>query len=336
MRSAARLLVASCLLALGALAAPAIGQPASPTPVPSPVKCPSASKRNVHVSTAAQLNRALANASAGAIILLADGDYRGSFAIRASGTKDLPITICGSVSAILDGGNDANGVVLLLKNARFVHVTGIAIMNGRKGVVLDHSSSSVLRAVSVHSTGQEGVHILRNTMNAVVRDSVVYDTGRTVAKFGEAIYVGTARSNWCTVTRCRPDASNGAQIVRNTLGPQVRAEAIDVKEGTRRGRIANNTFDGTDTTNARSWVDVKGNQWSVQYNVGRNPPAYGFTDSRPVAGWGNYNDFEHNTAYVPKADAAFHVAAKTVGVVVRSNHVIVTGLGLGGLGPVGL
>jgi len=316
-------------VAVAAVATGAGGGPAhaSPGPTAPSVKCPSP-RSAVHVATAGQLARALTAAHAGSTILLADGVYAGHFVTRARGTAKRPVTICGTSGTVLSGGSDRAGTVLLLKNAPYTHVTGLTVSNGSKGIVVDHSSHAVLTAVTVHMTGQEGIHIQRFSVGAVVRDSAVYDTGRRIARFGEGVYIGTAKANWCLVTGCRPDGSNGALVERTTIGPSVRAEAIDVKEGTRGGRLSHNTFDGVGMTAARSWVDVKGNGWTIADNAGRSTPDYGFTDSRPAAGWGNDNLFTRNTAYVPRSSAGFHVDPGTRRVRLDDNKVVVTAPGL--------
>jgi hypothetical protein len=328
-RPCARALRLTGALLLAGLLVPVAGAQASPGPAAPPVKCPSP-RSATHVATAAQLTRALAHAHAGSTILLAQGVYAGHFVTRARGTATRPVTICGASGAILDGGTDRSGIVLLVKNAPYTHLLGLTVSDGSKGVVVDHSSHTVMTALTVHMTGQEGVHIQRFTVGAILRDSVVYDTGRRIARFGEGVYVGTAKANWCAVSGCKPDASDAALIERTTVGPSVRAEAIDVKEGTRGGRLSHNTFDGVGMTAARSWVDVKGDRWTIEDNAGRTTTDYGFTDSRVAAGWGNGNLFTGNTAYVPRSSAGFHVDPRTHGVRLDGNKVV-TEPGLPGL-----
>lgn len=49
------------------------------------------------------------------------------------------------------------------------------------------------------------------------------------------------------------------------------AEEIDIKEGTCCGLISGNTFDGTGMSGenfADSWIDLKGDKWTVENNTG--------------------------------------------------------------------
>jgi len=51
-------------------------------------------------------------------------------------------------------------------------------------------------------------------------------------------------------------------------------------------------------TGADSWVDVKGNDWTIVANTGVNAPTDGFQVHEIVEGWGVGNVFEANTADV--------------------------------------
>src|SRR3954454_16739638 len=68
------------------------------------VGCSGSSLRTVKVGDPASLARALSRARAGDRILLADGRYVGNFALKASGTADHRIQVCGT-HAVLDGGS---------------------------------------------------------------------------------------------------------------------------------------------------------------------------------------------------------------------------------------
>ena len=52
------------------------------------------------------------------------------------------------------------------------------------------------------------------------------------------------------------------------------AEAIDIKEGSCCGVIRGNTFDGTGEKGQNggdSWIDVKGDKYTIEDNTGKNP-----------------------------------------------------------------
>ncbi len=67
------------------------------------------------------------------------------------------------------------------------------------------------------------------------------------------------------------DKSDRVQVLDNTLGPNVTAEHIDVKEGTFNGVVRGNTFNGKGITgehSADSWVDVKGTEYLLENDTG--------------------------------------------------------------------
>jgi hypothetical protein len=67
------------------------------------------------------------------------------------------------------------------------------------------------------------------------------------------------------------DRSDRNKALNSKFGPDVRAEAIDVKEGTTRGELSGNTFDGTGMSgvhSADSWIDLKRNGYKIAGNVG--------------------------------------------------------------------
>ncbi len=86
------------------------------------------------VSDAESLQAALDAAQPGDVITLADGVYRGTFEIAASGTADNPIVIRGADEdgAVLDGhGCDCN---LLQIDGSFVHVDRLTLQSARTGL----------------------------------------------------------------------------------------------------------------------------------------------------------------------------------------------------------
>jgi hypothetical protein len=180
----------------------------------------------------------------------------------------------------------------------------------------------VIDHVAVHATGMEGVVIRRQSVGVVLSNSRVWDTGVVAPQFGEAVYVGTANNHWCDTTPCTVDRTDGTRVVDNVLGPQVRAEEVDVKEGTSNGTIAGNIFDGRGMTAAYSWVDVKGNSWRVADNTGRHSRRDGFSDNCAVVGWGNGNLFAQNRAYVYSTGYGFRIASRTLHVRVSTSNLV--------------
>jgi hypothetical protein len=301
-----------CIAPLAAFAGcAAIPTPSAPatTPAPSPTTSatpsagddvvPSCPQASVKVSDADELEDALDDARPGDVIRIADGRYDDRFEIDRSGTADEPIWLCGSSRAVLDGGNPQKGTVLALDGAAHWRLVGFTVENGQKGIMADGTSHTVFGGLTVQHIGDEAIHLRSASVDNLVVGSSISDTGLRKAEFGEGIYVGTAESNWCDVTDCEPDRSDRNRLIGNTIG-QTTAEAIDIKEGTTGGVVEGNVFDGSALVakTADSWVDVKGNGWSIVGNTGSASPGDGFQTHEILEGWGTGNTFSGNVADV--------------------------------------
>lgn len=256
------------------------------------------------------LATALARARPGDSLWLADGVYEGGFVAARPGTADRPIFLCGSAAAVLDGGGVNDGYAFHLNGASHWRLIGFSVHNGQKGVMADRVTGVVIQGLTVEHIGDEGIHLRAFSSDNVVRDNTVRDTGRRRAEYGEGIYIGTAKSNWCEVTACRPDRSD-RNVVRGNDISATTAECVDIKEGTTGGVVVGNRFDGSRLrgSNNDSWVDVKGNGWRIEGNTGRNAPGDGFQTHQVVDGWGVGNVFVANRAEVNGPGWAFRLTS---------------------------
>lgn len=262
---------------------------------------PGAATDVVAVDTSEQLRHALADAGPGDVIELAPGRYDGRFAASVDGTADAPITLRGPRAAVLDGGDHEDGYGLHLDDADHWRLDGFTVTNSQKGVMADDADHNVIDGLYVHHIGEEAVHLRTHSTDNVVRGARITDTGLENAEYGEGIYIGSAVSNWGEYTDGDPDRSDRNQAIDNVIGPQVTAEHIDVKEGTRDGVIRGNIFDGRGMRGADyndSWVDVKGNGYRIQGNVGMYAVEDGFQTHAEAEGWGRANVFAGNYADV--------------------------------------
>lgn len=287
---ASRPATTSAVTATSAATPAATGAPAGIT---DPFTCPD---QTVTPLSSAELRTALRKARPGDVIAVEPGVYAGHFTIRAKGTPERPIHLCGPREAVLDGRALNQGYVLHLDGAANWRLSGFTVRNGLKGVMVDGGRSNVLQGLAVEETGDEAVHLRRASVGNVVRGLEIRRTGRVHPRFGEGLYVGTAKSNWCDISACGPDRSDRNQLLSNKI-TLTTAESIDVKEGTSRGVIAGNTFDGRALTgDADSWVDVKGNNWTITENRGEFSPRDGFQTHQILKGWGDHNVFTNNRA----------------------------------------
>ncbi|GAB3273125.1 right-handed parallel beta-helix repeat-containing protein [Kineosporia babensis] len=278
--------------------------------------CP---KATVKVATSDQLQKALDTAEPGASIQLADGLYNGEFRTTRDGSAAKPIYLCGSRNAVIDAGAIKGGYALHFDGATNWRVDGFTVRNGQKGVMVDRGRGIGLQNLLVERIGDEAVHLRTSSRRNVVRGLTIRDTGNRKPKFGEGIYIGTAESNWCEYTDCKPDPSNDNFILNNRISGTT-AENVDIKEGTSGGVLNGNRFDGSAMTEGDSWVDVKGNGWLISGNIGVDSRADGYKVIEILDGWGWRNLFSANRSTVRGNGYAINVTKRHSGNVVRCNN----------------
>lgn len=289
------------------------------------------------VSTAVELTQALAHARPGQMISLRDGTYRGNFVISHSGSETAPISIVGSSRARLEAPSAFSGYALHLDGANYVYVAGLTVLGGDKAVVLDQANHDVLDHLDVSHTGEEAILVRNYSSDNVISNTQVHNSGLVHPGYGEGIYIGLSRSNWSSPesrTKGRPDTSDRNEVLANTIYATT-AENVDVKEGTANGVVAKNHFDGSGLSGdnyADSWVDLAGNNYLVQGNVGTNPRGSKLVDGYQVhvilSGWGNNNRFFNNRSTVNARGYAINVQETSHGnSISRSN--ITSGAAMG-------
>lgn len=310
--------------------------PATPTSTPTPTRTPilgsletnpDCPRATVTVDSTESLSAALADAFAGDVISMVPGVYTGNFVATASGTENEPIVLCGLEQSVLDGDNPDHGYVFHLDGASYWHLLGFTVTNGQKGVMADGTVGSVLENLTVTSIGDEAIHLRNFSTDNRVIGNTVSQTGLRKPKFGEGVYIGTAESNWCDISNCRPDHSDRNEVSGNTFF-DVTAEGVDVKEGTTGGIVRDNSFDGSLLADADSWVDVKGNEWLVEGNVGINSTMDGFQTHEILDGWGTDNTFRDNTATVNGPGFGYSLTPELNNVVECSNTATAAGEGI--------
>lgn len=323
---------------------PAPAPSPAPQPTPAPTPTPIGERHIVNVSQSHQLVTAIKNAQPGDIIRLADGTYDGSildekgkpdkssmkigtytasYAVTGSGTKASPITLEGSNKAVIDGTGTGGHYGLYLADANYWEIKGITVTNASKGIVLDRSNHVLIDSVDVHGLGQEGIHLRANSSDNIVRNSRVWDTGLKTATYGEGIYVGSANSNWGRYNGGQPDRSDRNQLIGNVIS-RTGAESMDIKEGTSDGLIEGNTFDGAGMSGswADSWIDMKGNHWTVRVNKGVNTKLDGFQVHGAINGWGNDNIFSQNTAEIATDGYGFWLQNNVTGNIILCDNIV--------------
>ncbi len=309
--------------ALASLAALLLGA------APAPASAPAAAPAVVKVSTAKQLQAALAAAAPGQTIQLADGTYSGTFKATVPGTAAARITLTGSSKAVLTTPT-GGGYGLHLDGASYWTVQGLTVTGAQKGIMADAANYVVLDNVTVHHTTMEGVHFRNSSAHGTLRGSRIHDTGLNRDGMGEGVYVGTANT--------LSDHSDYVQITGNTFGPNIGAENVDLKEGTTGGLVSGNSFDGDGLTGSHyddSWVDVKGNGYVIENNTGRRTTDDGYQTHSVQPGWGCGTVFRGNRSDLTGATGADRYAidvtnydAATCKVTIGAGNTVTGGRGL--------
>jgi hypothetical protein len=253
----------------------------TPTTTPTPTPTPTPNGNVINCATAAEIQNALTNAKAGDRIVIKSGTYTGAgtsvttgggsatvyFYASNSGTASQHITIeseTPSNPAVLQGAGTASGYVLYI-TGDYWDVNDLKITNAQKGIMLDHANYTLLSGVNVYNIGMEGIHFRDGSSNNKVQNSVITNTGVVDPGFGEGIYVGSDYSVWSSYNR----TCNNNEITGCTVGPDVRAEHLDIKEGTFGTKVTNNTFLGQGISGANyadSFIDVKGRDVNISSN----------------------------------------------------------------------
>jgi hypothetical protein len=235
--------------------------------------------RVINVSTSAELVNALATVNAGETIVLAAGTYVGAFTATRTGTASNPITLRGPTNAVIQNNKSSGkNYGLYLSGVNYWILDGFTVNNSQKGIVTDQSNHNTLQNLTVYNVEDEAVHFRKFSSDNVIQNSKIYNTGLVQPQYGEGVYLGSAKSNWDKITgdKNTPDTSDRNKVLNNTIGPNVAAEGIDIKEGSKNGLIKGNTFIATGIKGQNSGdsvIDLKGDNYLVTENTVTNTPA---------------------------------------------------------------
>lgn len=302
-----------------------------------------------------EIRAAVAAAAPGAVLTVADGEYqfKPRLEVSASGTADAPITLRGTANGVLRTKNASGDYGLWITGDHW-RIQGLTVAHASKGIVLDGSVGTVIDGVTVYDIGDEGVHFRSCSSDGVLRNSLVYETGRNSPQYGEGVYVGSANSNWDKYACV--DADEGSQdgadntervLIENNTFRDVTAEGADLKEGTDSGTLRGNHFERVGLSGANSAdsaVDAKGNNWVIEDNVvgqatapwtddGQEKPsefADGFQTHQVYDGYGTGNVFRRNAVQGQVPGFGFGLYPATGNVVSCDNTAPDAALGLVG------
>lgn len=278
--------------------------------------CPNYSKaaeRTIRVTTTDELHQALKTAIPGDEIIVAPGIYVGKlgsasghgsswFNSDIDGTKDNPIILRSESredKAILCGSRNTGNVLRITGD--YWIIEDLFIESAQKGIMLDNSNYSIIRNCNVYNTGMEGIHLRDNSSYNLVENCSVVSTGTSTPDYGEGIYVGSAKNSWSTYG----EKCDNNIIRKCTIGPNVAAESIDIKEGTSGTIVEECTLYGLGISGknyADSFIDIKGNNAVIRNNICYRENSSIIVDAfqlhNQLDKWGNQNEIYNNTIYM--------------------------------------
>ncbi len=264
----------------------------------------------VRVTNTDELKAALADVEPNDEIILASGDYiySGStskgymFKGEADGTESEPIVLRSENPenpAVISGINVSENYALSVTGDWWV-IRDLKITNASKGIILDNSNHTKLINCEVYNIGSEGIHFRDNSSYCLAENCFIHDTGLVSPAYGEGIYIGSSKSTSGYGYKCDYNTIRGCSI-----GPNVAAEHIDIKEYTTGTIVENCIFDGIGMSGenyADSFVDIQGNDCILRYCTGyRNGCSeinYAFSMNKIVDGWGQNAYIYGNKAYM--------------------------------------
>jgi len=236
-----------------------------------------AEARDVPVYDGRTLHQALRVAQPGDDIVLYPGYYGGVktespndrwhyFYSHRSGTDSSPITVRSysrnDLQELSGNSVDGAGYVFYLTGDHW-RIRDLKFHTGQKGIMLDSANHNTLDNIAVYNVRDEGVHFRSSSSNNILRNCLIYNTGRLKPGFGEAVYVGTHEGDQLA------DNSNNNRIGGCRFGPGVTAEAVDIKAGTINTIVESNVMIGRDISGvnfADSFVDIKGDRVFIRLN----------------------------------------------------------------------
>ncbi|KAA3614654.1 MAG: T9SS C-terminal target domain-containing protein [Calditrichaeota bacterium] len=272
----------------------------------------------IRCSTAVQIQDAMKTAQPGDKIVIDPGVYVGSTSTSGnsqahffggnSGTAENPIYILGanlSNKPVLKGESISSKYILYI-TGDYWNVQGLVLREGKKGIMLDHSNHTEIFNTEVDSIGEEAIHIRDGSSYNLISNCTITETGLYTPDFGEGVYFGSDVGKWDDFVK----ESDYNIVEYSMIGPNVRAESVDIKEGSTGNVVRNCVFYGEGITGANysdSFIDAKGNYSIIRDNIAYRSNNPIITDAFQVhqraIGWGLDNAFIGNEVYLDDANA---------------------------------
>lgn len=238
---------------------------------------------SINVYNANDLQNALKSASPGDEIIINPGSYIGNkgtsgsskahFFSNKSGTSNDPIILRSKWKGnkqVLKGESVDSGYILYLTGDHWL-IKDLKFTTAQKGIMLEGANNNTLDNIEVSNIGAEAVHFRYYSSNNILSNCYIHNTGKRTGQegFGEGVYVGTHDGH----TSAKLDPSNNNRIGGCAIGPNITAEAFDIKSGTTGTVIESNYINGQGIIGASgnpaadSFIDLKGTDVIIRNNI---------------------------------------------------------------------
>jgi hypothetical protein len=226
----------------------------------------------------------------------------------------------------LQGTTTGSNYVLYITGDHWI-IRNLKIATGKKGIMLDNANSAQITGCEISNIGEEGLHFRDGSSSGMVENCNIHDTGVVTPDFGEGIYVGSDKLKWLANGGDFDPATDNITIHGCTIGPNVAAESVDIKEGSTGTIVEDSTFLGAGISGANSadsFIDVKGNSDVIRDNTANRQNNGIIVDAfqvhQIVTGWGQSALFTGNLVNFDTATTGFVVNAASGASATASNN----------------
>ena len=224
------------------------------------------------------IKSAMANAQPGDEIIIQPGTYATEGKVQdldsgiwvfylasVNGTESNPITLRGASSTnlpVLTGSRD--GDILLVSGDHWI-IKDLEISGNDRGILTHQANYNQFINLTLANFNTEALHLRANSSNNLVQNCTITNTGLEKPDRGEGVYVGTDVSSHGTY----PPFCNNNIIEGCTFGPNITAEAVDIKEQTSGTIVRNCVFTAVGMAGNvnDAFIDLKGSNSFIYENT---------------------------------------------------------------------
>ena len=271
----------------------------------------------IEVISVEELHKALERAKSGQVILIAPGIYdvtsyerKDEFKLSASGTKSSPITLAAKDPddpPILRASSIKEGTMLHITGSYWI-VDNIKIAYCGRGILMEHSSYSIIRNVEIYSIGSTAIIVRDGSSHNLFQNCYIHDTGRNNDLFGNAFVIGNAiettyydyKNDYNVIDQCV-----FSHISSVNIGIRVFCTGNEIVNSVFYGDSINGKYNGVESSN--HFISITGSENYIHDNVlyrNLNKNIIGAFEIIKIAEeTGDGNKFVNNVLFMDRPDA---------------------------------